>query len=605
MLPWQLIFERVGEDSVRFMLRKTVCLSFLLSAWLIFSVNTAQAENLQSASGSGPLMIDCSDSQHAYGETVAAYNQQAERFLSGKDIGPNDGRRTSLTALYPVLCQTYDADFDFSEWEPECVIIGPQHCCTLYYATEEAAEKAAALLSCVEGIRYAERDSAVEACAEGVPDFQSWGAESMSYGEYLRYCGGIQSDSATVAVVDSGIWPHPVLADRILESGYDYIDGDNDATNDLYGHGTNVGGIIRDCTQGFRVYLYPIKVLNATGGGSVSNTINGIREATDRGVDIINLSLAAKKSSEALNSAVIDALGAGITVVVAAGNASADTAQFSPANLSNVGVVVVGSAEADGTRSSYSNYGSSVDVYAYGSDILCCSINGGYTAESGTSIAAPHVTALAALLTLTHKGIAPEEVETRICFSTAREAVINIPDLAGIIPSDVGFSLSSLKMELRDSIPLPVAARPAAAMESIRYQSSDSSVVSVLNGVLSPVGPGQAKITACCLGMPDRTFTVEVTGEDCTQSVLPQQLKRIDAGAFLGSTALMHVILPSGCESIAEDAFAECSALRTIEIPDSLKSLPKSFSDAVVICPANDALEAYLSQYDIPYIVKP
>lgn len=206
---------------MRFMLRKTICLSFLLAVWLFFPGNAARAENLLPASGNGPLVIDCSDNQHAYGETVAYYNQQAECFLSGGYVGPNSAGRANLTALYPVLCQTYDADFDFSKWEPECVIIGPQHCCTLYYATEDAAEKAAEAFSGVDGIRYAERDSAVEACTESVPGFQSWGAESMSYGEYLRYCSGIEIGSATVAVVDSGIWPHPVLADRIQESAFD------------------------------------------------------------------------------------------------------------------------------------------------------------------------------------------------------------------------------------------------------------------------------------------------------------------------------------------------------------------------------------------------
>lgn len=493
----------------------------------------------------------------------------------------------------------------FRQQRPGDPVSGPDRCYTLYFGSEAGAERAAAALSALRGIEYAERDSVVEACAAETPAFRSWGAAAMGCGEYLRYCGGIAPGSAVVAVADSGVYPHPELADRMPESGFDYIDGDADATNDPFGHGTNVGGVIADCTRGFPVYLYPIRMLDSSGYGSASNAVNAIREAVEKGVNVINLSFVSKSDSQALDAAVRDALSAGITVVAAAGNAASDASAFSPAGLTDAGVIVVGSAEADGGRSDYSNYGSSVDLYAYGSNILCCANDGAYVEATGTSVAAPHVSALAALLAMTHEGISPAELETRICLSAERAGEVNIPELIRIIPAEPGFSLRHLTMDMEDSVPLPLSAKPCTAMEGISYHSSDDAVVSVTGGVLTPVGPGRAKITAQCLGLAESVFTVEVTAGECRRLTLPQSLKSIGAATFSGDTALSHVIVPEGCRSIEEGAFNQCPALRTVELPSTLQSLPTSFMDAVVLCPENEALEEYLKQHQISYIPQP
>lgn len=578
--------------------RLSACVLLILCAWLRLPGAAHAEEGLLSAD-SIPKLIDCSNSQAAYGEAVAFLNQLAENLLSGRE---ESGAKVGIKALYPVLCRTDGVLPDFELWGPACVVSGPLNCYTLYFTSETIADKVVSILSRLTGILYAERDMEVEACAMV---FHSWGAESMAYGRYLDYSDEIAGGSATIAVIDSGMYPHPFYAERMTESGYDYIDADTDATNDPYGHGTNVAGIMADCTQGFPVLFYPIRVLDGAGGGSVSNTVNGIREAIEKQVDIINLSLAAKRSSQALNDAVLDALNAGITVIVAAGNASADVSQFSPANLTDAGVIVVGAAEADGSLASYSNYGSSIDLYAYGSEILCCSNSGGYTAATGTSIAAPHITGLAALLILTHDGISPEEIETRIRLSTDLTVPVNIPDLVRIISTDPGFSMTSLKMDMRDSIRLPVSVRPAAALESVSYTSSDASVATVSDGELTPVGPGRAVITARCLGLADISFTVEVTEEECTKILLPQNIKSIESEAFFGDSAIRHIVLPDGCESIAEGAFDQCASLTTVEIPASAQSLPASFSDAVVICQADEAIEEFLKQHQISYILNP
>jgi len=602
-LPWQHHFGKDGEHRMKAMIRKCVGMILMLTVWLSSPQSAARAEDAGLSPDELPPLIDCSGDQSAYGKAVALLNRLAGTDFSGQ--AAESGRRSDKMQLCPVLCRTDGTALDFAAWDPLYTVAGPDHCYTLYFGSEAMASIAAEALSALACIEYAELDGAVEACAAESADFRSRGAEAMEYGAYLNYCGGIELGSAVVAVVDSGVYPHPELADRMPESGFDYIDGDDDATNDPFGHGTNVGGVIADCTRGFPVYLYPIRMLDSSGYGSTSNAVNAIREAAGKGVDVINLSFVSKSDSQALNAAVRDALGAGVTVVVAAGNAASDVSMFSPAGLTDAGVIVVGAAETDGSRSDYSNYGSSVDLYAYGSGILCCANDGTYTEATGTSVAAPHVSALAALLTMTHAGIGPAELETRICLSTERTGEVNIPDLTRIIPAELGFSLRLLKLDPEDSVPLPAAARPYTAMEGISYRSSDETVASVPGGVLTPVGPGRAKITAQCLGLAETVFTVEVTAGECRRLTLPQSLKSVEAEAFSGDTALSHVIVPAGCESIAEGAFDQCTALKTVELKSTLQNLPASFSDAVVLCPEVDALEEYLKQHQISYILQP
>ncbi len=583
--------------------RKSAFVLLILLAWARFPGNAAAAESAPFADGIPPY-IDCTDDQRSYGETAALLNQAAER-LGGYGTDTTDGKKADNTGLWPVLCRTNGEAFSFEKWEPICVLAGPYDCYTLYFGSEAIAARAAAALSALPEIRYAEPDSAVEACSAGAVTFHSWGAESMNYAPYLDYSGELAEGSVTVAVVDSGVYPHPFFQERLTESGYDYVDADDDATDDPFGHGTNVTGIIADCTQGFPVCFYPVRVLNATGNGSVSNTVNGIREAMEKQVDVINLSLATRKVSAALDAAVLDALDAGITVVAAAGNAASDTAQVSPANLTDTGVIIVGAAEEDGSLASYTNYGSSVDLYTYGTMILCCSNSGGYTEATGTSIAAPHVTGLASLLLLTHSGIAPEEIETRICLSTDKSEEVNIPDLVRMIPARPGLSLTLLKMDLQDSVSLPADARPVTAMESVRYESSDSAVISVQGGTLIPVGAGLAEITAQCPGMPEVRFTVAVTEEDCTAITLPQGLRAIGSEAFSGDGAVLHILVPEGCETIAAGAFDGCASLKTVELPATVTALEGgSFSDAVVLCPEDELLEALLLAQNVPYIAK-
>ena len=138
--------------------------------------------------------------------------------------------------------------------------------------------------------------------------------------DYVSKRAGDQS--VTVAVLDSGVdFTHPYLSGRLLNNGFDYVESDEDPSDD-YGHGTSVAGIIVDCTQGLNVNILPIKVLDYSGEGNNESIAEGIDYAIEQGADVINLSLSITENilAEPVDEAIDDAVEAGIIVVAAAGN---------------------------------------------------------------------------------------------------------------------------------------------------------------------------------------------------------------------------------------------------------------------------------------------
>ena len=576
--------------------------TFLLTILMCLLSNAAWAE--EEIAETVTIRIDCSQNQMAYGEMIAQLNRSAEE-NAPTESGSTDARKRGQSVAYHlVLCRTDGREISFESWNPRYIIAGPSNCYTLFFGSNTEAEKAVEELSSIEGIRYAELDSPVEACGEADPTFRSWGAESMNFGPYLTYTEGCAKGSALVAVIDSGSFLHSLYVDRILESGYDYVDADYDATNDLYGHGTNVTGIIADCTNGFPVYFYPIRVLNASGGGSTSNVVNAIREATEKGVNVMNLSLVARTISAAMDEAVIDAIDAGVIVVVAAGNNSTDTAQLSPAHLTYPGFLVIGAVESDGNIASYSNYGESVDLFAYGTDITCCSRSGGYTTATGTSIAAPHITGLSALIVLSHQGIKPSDVEIRIKKAVESQAENGIPNLIHIIPNEYGFYITELKMDLNDRIQLPLKIWPLTAMEVPSFESSNEDILLIEEGCIIPIGVGNATVTAHCLGIDDSSFSVSITDDVCSYAVIPRSVEIIESEAFYGANSITHVVLPDGIKKLGAGSFDACENLKTILIPASVSTVDEnSFSSSVVLCYENSPVYAFVIEQTIPYIL--
>ena len=210
------------------------------------------------------------------------------------------------------------------------------------------------------------------------------------------------SASVVIAIVDTGVdMAHQDLAGKIVP-GYDFVNNDNNADDDN-GHGTHCAGIAAAVTNNARgvagvdwnARIMPVKVLSASGSGSFAAIANGITWAVDNGADVISLSLGGSSGSTTLQSAVDYAWSRNVVVVAAAGNSNTSAASY-PAFYTNC--IAVGSTDQNDARSSFSNFGSWVDVAAPGSSILSTYDGNTYATLSGTSMAAPAVAGLAGLL---------------------------------------------------------------------------------------------------------------------------------------------------------------------------------------------------------------
>jgi subtilisin family serine protease len=238
------------------------------------------------------------------------------------------------------------------------------------------------------------------------------------------------SRSVIVAVVDSGIdYTHDDLQNNIVVNtreipgngidddgngyiddvrGYDFVDQDADPM-DINGHGTHCAGVIG--AQGnnglgvvgvnWNVGLLPVRVLTNEGSGSLSDVSAGIVYAVNRGASVINLSLGSPDFSQILEDAIQYAQDNDVLIVAAAGNDGSDNDKTPvyPASSTKSNVITVAASTPGDILAYFSNYGvDSVDVAAPGDGIVSTIPNNSYTPFDGTSMAAPHVAGLAALL---------------------------------------------------------------------------------------------------------------------------------------------------------------------------------------------------------------
>ena len=542
--------------------------------------------------------IDLRDDMAAYCSKVAEINID----LAAPEPGA-DAHARAVGWKHMVLFRTANPalTFDDAPFEVYSAVYGPRGFSVLVC---DEPQRAVEWLPRQPGVSAAEMDASVEACAmeyEGAEEnaFQSWGAQALGMDHYIRYAARWGSGSVTAAVVDSGVWRHSLLNPRFAGYGHDYIDNDNDPTNDLNGHGTRVAGIIADCTQGLQVCLFPIRVLDASGNGRTSNVINAVLEATEAKVDIINLSLSTFAASQMLEEAIRGAVESGITVVVAAGNHACDAAEVTPGKMTDEGVIIVGSANREGQRSTFSNYGASVDVYVYGEEISSLSRSGGYVTESGTSMAAPHVTALSAMIKLTHPGIAPAAIERRIKASAVGD--VPIPRVFGMIPRNLGFMLERVRLGLDSRLTLPDRAKPESAMEEISYIVADLDVASFADGEIVPRSIGHTSVTVRCPGFDDVVFEIDVVDGPEGRILLPAGLEEIGEGAFEGLNAA-HVIVPDGARVIGDGAF-DAGDLAFITIPDRVQDIGENtFSGAVILCGEDSCAHTYALENGLQYI---
>jgi len=258
-------------------------------------------------------------------------------------------------------------------------------------------------------------------------------------------------EGMVVAVIDTGVdAAHPDLRGRVLP-GKDLVDDDLDA-RDRNGHGTLVAGIVVAAVDNGvgvasvapGVTVLPVRVLDEDGTGSSDDVADGIRWATEQGVDIVNLSLAQEADGllgnllrdPAVDDAIGDAAAAGALVVVAAGNDPDGGANRTAYDATKPGVLVVGATTKGDRLAAYSNHGEGLDLVAPGggsatdpSDDACARSNGivstwwnpetegsAYGAGCGTSMSVGFVSGVGAMLMA--RGFSNVEAAARILQTT-------------------------------------------------------------------------------------------------------------------------------------------------------------------------------------------
>jgi subtilisin family serine protease len=271
-------------------------------------------------------------------------------------------------------------------------------------------------LTVMDGIQYAEPVYLASALDILPNDPGYSNQENMNV---IKAPGGWQyftgSSNVIIAVIDSGVdINHPDLYGKVIP-GWDYVNGDNDAQDD-YGHGTHVAGIaaaIGNNSTGvagldWSAKILSVKVLDNTGSGTAANIAMGIRYAVDHGANIVNLSLTVPFDSVLVSSAIEYAYQHGVTVVASTGNNNG--AVNFPAAYPHV--IAVGAVDNTETLWALSNHGAEIDLVAPGVNIYSTDITT-YSTRTGTSMAAAHVSGLAALL-LGMTSLTPDQVKTSI-----------------------------------------------------------------------------------------------------------------------------------------------------------------------------------------------
>ncbi|KAI1077090.1 oryzin precursor [Whalleya microplaca] len=257
-------------------------------------------------------------------------------------------------------------------------------------------------------IAYIEPDYKVSINALSTQDSAPWGLARIASRtpNTTEYIYDSSAGEGTYSyIIDTGIFiDHPEFEGR-ASFGASFVEGD-DTETDGHGHGTHVAGTTGSATYGVakKTNLIAVKVLDAEGSGELSQVIAGIQWAVDDatskgriGKAVANLSLGAfRLLSSSTNTAAAAAVEAGLFLAVAAGNDGLPAFLSSPA--SEPTVCTVGAVESDDSRASFSNFGSLVDVFAPGVDIISTWNNGSTGIISGTSMATPHITGLGAYL---------------------------------------------------------------------------------------------------------------------------------------------------------------------------------------------------------------
>jgi len=295
---------------------------------------------------------------------------------------------------------------------------------------------AAAALARNPNVAYVEQDQ--EVSVSTTQTGATWGLDRIDQRD-LPLSGTYTYENTgagvTAYIIDTGILSsHTEFGERVSGTGYTAI-ADGRGTTDCHGHGTHVAGTVGGSTYGVAkgVTLVAVRVLACNGNGANSGVIAGmdwVVEHHEAGTPAVaNMSLGGGADA-ATDEAVQRMIGDGVTVAVAAGNGDIlgrpqNACNYSPARAPNA--ITVGSTTSTDARSSFSNYGTCVDLFAPGSGITSAGISSttATASMSGTSMATPHVAGVAALYLQSNPAASPATVAAAMVDAATPNKVTN------------------------------------------------------------------------------------------------------------------------------------------------------------------------------------
>jgi len=241
-----------------------------------------------------------------------------------------------------------------------------------------------------------------------------------------------------VYILDTGCnAPHEQFTGRVV-AGQNFVTSEPASDIDQNGHGTHCAGTAAGITHGIArlARIVAVKVLGRTGGGTWAGVIGGIdwcaNDKRSHGLPAIASMSLGGGYEPTVNSAVEAAIRSGCPFAIAAGNSRADACNFSPASAEGAlctGATDMGAGDTQDVMSSFSNYGECVKIWAPGSDIPSSYIpnTNSYASLSGTSMAAPHVAGVAALILSQNPSYNPQQLQDHIIRIATPNVITGIP----------------------------------------------------------------------------------------------------------------------------------------------------------------------------------
>jgi subtilisin family serine protease len=393
-----------------------------------------------------------------------------------------------------------------------------------------------------EGVRYVEWDEVVHAASEpNDPHLLSRQWAPVHIGASQAWELSRSAAPVAVAVLDTGLDMDHAEFRGQYGAGYDFVNRDSDPADD-HGHGTHVAGVIGAATDngagvaavGWGSVVLPVKVLDARGAGTHATIAEGIVWAADHDARVINLSLGGMIGTETLHAAVRYAHERGALLVAAAGNRMSN-APFYPAAYPEA-LAVAATTDTD-ARWILSNFGPWLSLAAPGYDIWSTDWSAGYgpySSRSGTSMAAAHVSAVAALVTAVNPSLTSDDIRTLLEQTAVDAGVGDFDDQVGNGRLDAAAAVRAAAAAADTPAPSPTASPTATATVTASPEPTRSNTA-VPSSTVVPSPTTVASVTA--------SWTPEPATETRTPVPATEVWPPVISGILVVEVGRRHVVI--------------------------------------------------------------